>query len=70
MSCTGLLAAPRQAFVVRYDGSSWTSGRALPHGYGVPVRPRIFSVVAQSLSCPSDTDCVLVDRSGAAYRRS
>jgi hypothetical protein len=50
-----------QADVARWNGSSWTTSRALPRGYaGQPM----------ALSCASTRDCVMTDANGTAWVRS
>ena len=58
-SCTALLDRwPGHA--IRYDGSSWTTSRALPPGYDTLVT---------GLSCATSKDCMAVDLAGNAYER-
>jgi hypothetical protein len=61
-SCTAVLGRVEDdGKVSRWNGTSWTTSRALPRGY---------SDQATSLSCATRKHCVLVTRTGIAWVRS
>ena len=61
-SCTAVLSHVGDVGkVVRWNGTSWTTSRALPRGY---------AGIVESLSCATKKACVMTDANGTAWVRS
>jgi len=56
-TCTVVLGGRTRGQVMRWNGTAWSRSRAMPAGY---------SNLPQSVSCPTDSSCFVVDEANTA----